>query len=158
RDAKKRGVELWVLMGDARLRMSQPYGFYSLQVPDEENDYNPNTALLDELMKKYHDNIYDIMVVDGDIGGGPDSFYHMMVVDAFSSDAIPVHLITKEALEMYFTKLVDDGILCVHTSNKFVSLVPVVKSVANTLKYKFKDADGKEQETSYEAWRGHDNA
>ena len=61
--------------------------------------------------------------------GGPDNFYHMMVVDAFSSDAIPAHLITKEAIEMYFTKLSEKGILCVHTSNRFVNLPKVVAAV-----------------------------
>ena len=41
--------------------------------------------------------------------------YHMMVVDAFSSDAIPAHLITREAIEMYFKHLAKEGILCMHT-------------------------------------------
>jgi hypothetical protein len=66
-------------------------------------------------------------------GGGPDNFYHLMVVDAFSSDAIPVHLITKEAIAMYFTKLAEEGVLCVHTSNRHVDLVKVVADVADSL-------------------------
>src|SRR5205823_4486988 len=57
--------------------------------------------------------------------GGPQRFYHMMVVDAFSSDAIPAHLITKEAIKMYFDHLAEKGILCVHTSNRHVSLPKV---------------------------------
>ncbi len=68
-------------------------------------------------------------------GGGPDNFYHMMVVDAFSSDAIPAHLLTKQAFEMYFRKLTEEGILCVHTSNRFVDLPKVVAAVASELKY-----------------------
>src|SRR5262249_21352923 len=59
-----------------------------------------------------------------------EHFYHMMVVDAFSSDAIPAHLITTEAIGMYFEKLAPHGILCVHTSNKHVDLVPVVANAA----------------------------
>jgi hypothetical protein len=66
-------------------------------------------------------------------GGGPLNFYHMMVVDAFSSDAIPVHLITKQALEMYFKHLREDGILCIHTSNRYVELPLVVAAVASDL-------------------------
>jgi hypothetical protein len=66
-------------------------------------------------------------------GGGPRNFYHMMVVDAFSSDAIPAHLITKEATEMYFNHLTEKGILCYHTSNRFVDLPLVVGDVAAAL-------------------------
>jgi len=71
-------------------------------------------------------------------GGGPENFYHMMVVDAFSSDAIPVHLITKEALQMYFKHLTEDGILCVHTSNRYVDLPLVVAAVADSLGYSYR--------------------
>lgn len=105
-DAKKRGAEVQVRMGDARLRMAFPYE------PFSEKEEVEGVAK----------------------GGGPDSFYHMMVVDAFSSDAIPVHLITKEAIEMYFKKLTPEGILCVHTSNRHVDLVPVVEAVARSIK------------------------
>ncbi len=70
---------------------------------------------------------------DNVISGGPENFYHMMVVDAFSSDAIPVHLITKQALEMYFKHLTEDGILCIHTSNRYVDLPLVVAAVASNL-------------------------
>lgn len=72
---------------------------------------------------------------DSDRGGGPDNFYHMMVVDAFSSDAIPAHLLTKQAFKMYFTKLTEEGILCVHTSNRFVDLPKVVSALAANLEY-----------------------
>jgi hypothetical protein len=75
---------------------------------------------------------------DHDMGGGPRNFYHMMVVDAFSSDAIPVHLITKEAFEMYFKHLTEKGILCVHTSNRYVKLPLVVAAVANDLGYAYR--------------------
>ncbi len=68
-------------------------------------------------------------------GGGPDSFYHMMVVDAFSSDAIPAHLLTRQAFKMYFEKLTEEGILCVHTSNRFVDLPKVVSALATDMNY-----------------------
>jgi hypothetical protein len=76
---------------------------------------------------------YNSHYIDPEKGGGPDNFYHMMVVDAFSSDAIPAHLITKQAIQMYFTKLTEEGILCVHTSNRFVNLPKVVAAVSKDL-------------------------
>ena len=45
---------------------------------------------------------------------------------AFSSDAIPVHLLTKEAMELYFRHLKPDGILAVHISNRYLDLQPVL--------------------------------
>jgi hypothetical protein len=62
-------------------------------------------------------------------------FYHMMVVDAFSSDAIPAHLLTKEAFQMYFKRLTQEGILCVHTSNRHLDLPLVVADIAENLGY-----------------------
>jgi hypothetical protein len=46
-------------------------------------------------------------------------------VDAFSSDAIPTHLLTHEAFKLYFEHLKPDGVLAVHISNRFVDLSPV---------------------------------
>jgi SAM-dependent methyltransferase len=54
----------------------------------------------------------------------------LLAVDAFSSDAIPVHLITKEALGVYLRHLKPDGIVAFHVSNRFLNLVPVVAQLA----------------------------
>src|SRR5207247_1962837 len=54
----------------------------------------------------------------------PDRKYGLIVLDAFSSDAIPVHLLTREALQLYFAKLEDDGILALHVSNRYLDLHP----------------------------------
>jgi hypothetical protein len=62
-----------------------------------------------------------------------DHKYGIIVVDAFSSDAIPIHLITREALELYFRKLTDDGVLAVHISNRHLDLEPVVGNLAREL-------------------------
>jgi hypothetical protein len=51
--------------------------------------------------------------------------YDLILVDAFSSDAIPVHLLTKEAIAMYLDKLAPDGIIMLHISNRFLNLKPV---------------------------------
>jgi spermidine synthase len=56
--------------------------------------------------------------------------YGLIVVDAFSSDAIPLHLLTREALELYVGKLAPGGVLAFHLSNKYVELEPVVANLA----------------------------
>jgi hypothetical protein len=140
--ALKRGCKLEIIMGDARLTMTleneqqdASYTCKSFPIPDPKDlrrpvDVNKSTSY------KHR-----------------EAYYRAMEVDAFSSDAIPVHLITKEAIEMYMSKLVqgrwiedeepdpDDatkkktvkrwmngGVLCVHTSNRHVNLVqPVIR-------------------------------
>lgn len=57
--------------------------------------------------------------------------YDVLVVDAFSSDAIPVHLLTREAFALYFKHLKPGGILAVHTTNKHLDLEPVVRMAAD---------------------------
>ena len=56
----------------------------------------------------------------------PPQNYDVISVDAFTSDAIPVHLLTRECFEVYFRQLRPGGILAVHVSNRFLNLVPVV--------------------------------
>jgi hypothetical protein len=56
--------------------------------------------------------------------------YGIMVIDAFSSDAIPIHLITLEALDVYLDKLTEDGLLCFHISNRYLDLRPVLLNLA----------------------------
>jgi spermidine synthase len=63
----------------------------------------------------------------------PQQHYDVLAVDAFSSDAIPVHLLTLEAFELYFRHLKPDGILAVHISNQYLNLEPVVAAAAERL-------------------------
>jgi hypothetical protein len=56
--------------------------------------------------------------------------YQVLVLDAFSGDAIPTHLLTREAFEIYLTHLAKDGVLAVHISNRFLDLCPVVRKLA----------------------------
>jgi spermidine synthase len=51
--------------------------------------------------------------------------YDVLVIDAFSSDAIPVHLLTKEVMQLYFKLLKPDGVLAVHISNRYLDLAPI---------------------------------
>ena len=86
-DTKTRGVELRVVVGDARLKME----------------------------------------------GVQDHSYDMIILDAFTSDAIPVHLLTREAMDMYLRKLTPDGLLVAHISNRYLALEPVLGNLADAL-------------------------
>jgi hypothetical protein len=87
-DARARGVDLDLILGDARLTLARN------DLSDEKDRYG------------------------------------ILVVDAFSSDAIPIHLITKEALAMYLTKVREDGLICFHISNRYLTLKPVLANLA----------------------------
>jgi hypothetical protein len=86
-DARERGVDVDLILGDARLTLKR-----------------------------------------NDLKG--DDRYGILVVDAFSSDAIPIHLITKEALEIYLDKVRPDGVICFHISNRYLDLEPVLAGLA----------------------------
>ena len=60
----------------------------------------------------------------------PSEKYGIMIIDAFSSDAIPIHLITREAIQVYLNKLTEDGLLCFHISNRHLDLRPVLCNLA----------------------------
>lgn len=79
----------------------------------------------------------DVRVVMGDarvrLAAEPDGAFDLLALDAFSSDAIPVHLLTREAFELYLRKLAPGGILAVHTSNRYAHLEPVLAAAAREL-------------------------
>jgi SAM-dependent methyltransferase len=60
----------------------------------------------------------------------PAQNFDVLAVDAFSGDAIPVHLITREALAVYLRHMKPDGIVAFHVSNRFLDLIPVVARLA----------------------------
>jgi hypothetical protein len=61
--------------------------------------------------------------------------FDILVLDAFDSGAVPVHLLTQEAFALYDTHLQPDGVLAVHISNKYLDLGPVVASAAQALDF-----------------------
>lgn len=65
----------------------------------------------------------------------PEQRFDLLAIDAFSSDAIPVHLLTREALEVYVRHLAPDGVLAIHITNRYLALAPVVKQLADALGY-----------------------
>src|SRR4029450_10882306 len=60
----------------------------------------------------------------------PDSSFDFIVLDAFGSDAIPVHLMTREALQLYLRKLAPGGSIAFHISNRYLNLEPVLAEIA----------------------------
>jgi hypothetical protein len=83
-DCKERGVDLRVILGDARIQLEK--------LPCDR----------------------------------PEDKFDVIAFDAFTSDAIPIHLVTNDALKLYLSKLTDDGIVVFHISNRYVDLVPVI--------------------------------
>ncbi|MFN7055798.1 spermidine synthase [Hyphomonas sp.] len=63
----------------------------------------------------------------------PDESFDLVLVDAFSSDSIPAHLLTREAVELYLSKIGDDGAVLIHVSNRYLALETVVARIAADL-------------------------
>jgi hypothetical protein len=108
RDADDRGVCLEVVLGDARLKLEERARPLTLPSPPAAGG-------------------------EGRVRGDPPEKFALLVVDAFSSDAIPVHLITREALRIYLDNLADDGLLAFHISNRYLDLEPVLANLAQDL-------------------------
>jgi len=73
----------------------------------------------------------DIVIGDGrqSLSRTADGTFDLIALDAFSSDAIPVHLLTREALAMYMRKLAPGGIVLFHISNRYIDLEPVLANL-----------------------------
>ncbi|MFN3946337.1 MAG: spermidine synthase [Allosphingosinicella sp.] len=63
----------------------------------------------------------------------PEGHFHLIAVDAFSSDAVPMHLLTREALQVYGRAMAPDGIVLFHISNRYLDLQPVIAANAEAL-------------------------
>jgi hypothetical protein len=64
------------------------------------------------------------------LGHIPEHTYDLLVLDAFSSDSIPMHLMTREAISLYLSRLTPNGVLVMHVSNRHLRLAPVVARLA----------------------------
>jgi SAM-dependent methyltransferase len=78
--------------------------------------------------------------------GHPQNF-DVLAVDAFSSDSIPVHLLTKEAMDLYFRHLQPNGILAVHISNRYLNLQPVLEGEVHATGKTARVVDTEDDET-----------
>jgi len=84
----------------------------------------------------------------------PPQKYDVIVLDAFSSDSIPVHLITREAMAVYLRHLNPGGVIAFHISNRFLSLAPVLKEIADdaSLKVSWVVDGARDSAISYTEW------
>jgi len=78
---------------------------------------------------------YSIILGDGrlKIAKQPDGKYDLIFLDAFSSDNIPIHLLTKEAFALYLSKLAPDGLIAINISNRYLDLKPVITAISKDL-------------------------
>ncbi|GGF33721.1 hypothetical protein GCM10011611_44970 [Aliidongia dinghuensis] len=67
------------------------------------------------------------------LAAAPDGAYGMIILDAFTSDAIPIHLMTREAVRLYLAKLRPGGLIVFHISNRYLDLAPVLADIAGSL-------------------------
>jgi hypothetical protein len=76
----------------------------------------------------------DLPIVLGDarlsLVDEPQGGHDVLIVDAFSSDSIPIHLLTREALALYVDKMSADGTLLLHVSNRYLELASVIAVIA----------------------------
>jgi len=103
-------------------------------------DINPQVLKIAQTSFSYLRNAQaKVDVIMGDarlsLESEPPQNFDVLAVDAFSGDAIPVHLLTKEAMALYARHLKPDGILAIHTSNTFLNLPPVVQLLADDAGY-----------------------
>lgn len=117
--------------------------------------YEINPAVVriaNEYFTYQQDSAADLDVILGDarinleseLAKGDSQHFDVLAIDAFSSDSIPMHLLTTQSVELYFKHLKPDGLLCIHISNRFLDLGGVVVGIANELKKPcvFVDSDG----------------
>ncbi len=123
-------------------------GCGTLAAYGNEGDYicfyeiNPEVVRIsDEYFTYRQDTAAQVEVILGDAriemerqkAEGKLQKFDILAVDAFSSDSIPMHLLTKQCVELYREHLKPDGLLCIHISNRFLDLSGVVAGIAEAL-------------------------
>jgi spermidine synthase len=111
------------------------YRFFEIS-PEVERIAKTNFTYLSDAAER--GATVDVVLGDGrlSMAAEPDddaTRYDCLVLDAFSGDAIPSHLLTTEAFEMYQRRLSPHGVICVHVSNRYIDLEAVVASAAGRL-------------------------
>jgi SAM-dependent methyltransferase len=73
----------------------------------------------------------DVVIGDGrlQLAREPDGVFDLLLLDAFSSDSVPAHLVSREALQMYLAKLKPDGLLLFHVSNRYLNVEKLVSAL-----------------------------
>ena len=112
-------------------RASDLYRFYEINPDVIDVAGNP------DLFSYLSDSRAAVDLIEGDARrmleiekAAGDPLYDVLMIDAYSGDAVPSHLATKEAFELYFSRLKEDGILALHVSNWHIDLLPLCKAAA----------------------------
>lgn len=126
------------------------------QAGDRFTFYEINPLVIDMANSRFdflRDSRAHIDIIPGDarisLQRQPAQNFDLLLADAFSGDAIPVHLLTLESFQLYFRHLRPNGLLAIHISNKFLDLRPVAEAAARSLGIRSKaitnDADQKQE-------------
>ncbi len=109
--------------------------FYEIN-PDDEGIARKWFSYLDASKAKVDVALGDARIVlERELAEGKRNDYDMIVIDAFSSDAIPMHLLTAQCADIYRQRLKPGGLLMLHISNRTLNLEPVVRGLAGHLKW-----------------------
>jgi hypothetical protein len=107
----------------------QDWTFYEIDPAVESIARTYFTFLQDAVDRGVH-----VKVIKGDgrllLAKAPDPSFDLIFADAFSSDAVPIHLLTRQALELYLSKLTDGGLIVFNVTNRYVDLEPVLGTLA----------------------------
>ena len=82
----------------------------------------------------------------------PPQQFDLLALDAFSSDAIPIHLLTREAFEIYLRHVKTNGVIAVHISNRYLDLEPVARNLARHFDLKLAKIDFEEHDDEEAEW------
>ncbi|MFQ3591901.1 MAG: hypothetical protein SNJ82_01790, partial [Gemmataceae bacterium] len=132
-DAEDRGVDVGLILGDARLTIDPNNPLNRDADPSKHGvpRLKPLRKVYDEENRRYVEPIPERRYGERLLA---EDKYGLIFADAFSSDAIPVHLITKEAVSIYLRRLHQDGIVCIHISNRYLDLEPVLANITADLR------------------------
>jgi hypothetical protein len=106
----------------------QPFTFFEIDPLVEKIARNPQYFTI------LRDSPGAVRVVIGDarlsLLRSPSERYRMLILDAFTSDSVPLHLLSREAFALYLSRLEPDGLLVFHVSNRYLNLAPVLANLA----------------------------
>jgi SAM-dependent methyltransferase len=112
----------------AYAKIGQHWTFYEINPADETIARDPR------YFTYLQDSLADVDVVLGDgrlsLQSVPDGPFGLIILDAYNSDSVPIHLLTREALALYLRNLRPDGVLLFHISNNHLNLEPVLANLA----------------------------
>lgn len=107
----------------------EQWDFYEIDSAIVEIASNPDlfTFLSDCMRSPYRTILGDARQR---LASAPAEYYGLLVMDAFSSDSVPAHLLTSQALDLYLSKLAADGIIAFHISNRYLNLEPLLAGLS----------------------------